>query len=124
MFNLVSPQGFKSVPDYGINVVASSFLKGVFWDFRRGLKKHLKTHRYDCVFLGQHGLAYLHGTLKDVKQTSVLLLADLFPLDWRYTSRWDVRYWVYNTFLLRGFERFENVVFISKYTRNEYLRKI
>ncbi len=49
--NLVSKQGFKKVPDYGVNVVSKHFLLGVFHDFPKGLRQHLVTNRYDAVLL-------------------------------------------------------------------------
>ncbi len=51
-------------------------------------------------------------------------MADLFPIDWRYTNRFDPRFWIYALFMLRGYDRFENVVFISKYTEGEYFDRV
>lgn len=122
IINLVSKQGFKETPKYGTNLIAGSFLKGVFWTFRRALRRHLAAKRYDAVLLGHQGLAYLRGVVKVSGTPCVLTVFDLFALYPEYSPSLDPRYFVFRNFFLRQVRNFENIAFSSHFTERDFER--
>lgn len=120
--SLVSSQGFKEKPDYGLKVESPNFLRGVFRDFRIGLEKTVREGGYDVVLLGHQGLAYLRRTVEYAGAPAVLVAFDFFTLYPQYASRWNPKYFVFNRLLLAEAGKFENVVFSSKFTERDFER--
>lgn len=127
IINLVSPQWFKSPPSYGINIISSifnnpalSFGYGVFFKFPKMLKELLNKNRYDVVILWHQWLAYLYKPLSTLTINLMIIVDDLFPL---YKSVYaGLNYLIYRRFLLNHLSEFKNMVFISNFTKNDYIK--
>lgn len=122
IINLVSSQGFKETPTYGVNLEASSFLKGSFFTFRKLLAERLARNRYDVVLLGHQGLAHLRKTTESSGIPTVLTVFDLFALYDQYSPWWDARFLVFNHCFLGQAKNFANVAFSSAFTLRDYQR--
>lgn len=120
--HLVSPQGFRGVPEYGTNLVSRSFALGVFCTFPRLLSRHLSRNRYDVVLLGHQGLAYLRRTVEKSGIPCAITVMDLFTLYREYANPYHPKFFVFNHFLLRGVKKFANAAFISDFSRRDFVR--
>ena len=125
IINLVSPQWFKEVPNYWINIISNiynnkylSFWYWVFYKFEKELKKILKKWKYTHVILWHQWLAYLWKSLQK-KIKSTIIIHDLFTLYW---DKNGIDEFIYNHFLLKGINKIKNFVFISEFTKNDYER--
>lgn len=124
IINLVSPQWYKEVPNYWINVIANvknkrylSFWYGVFYKYLRWLKKILSEWGYTHIILWHQWLAYLWKKLQD-KYKTIIIVHDLFTL-YDDKKKW-VDEFIYNNFLLKWIDRIKNIVFISEFTKKDY----
>jgi hypothetical protein len=126
IINLVSPQWFKSVPSYGVNIVSSvfgnpllSFAYGVFYKFQQSLKKIVLKEKYDMAILWHQWLAYLSKPLSKLGVNFLIVVDDLFPL-YEYANSLDC--FIYNHLLLAHLGTIKNMVFISNFTKNDYIK--
>ena len=130
ILNLVSRHCFKEDPHYGVNILSPSilhslvgFLFGVFFVFRRGVRRHLRENHYDFVLIGHQWLAYLHDVLDKNSVNFGIVVHDVFSL---YTgiNKNKIKNFIYNNFLARKLCKFENVVCLSHFTLVDYQKRI
>lgn len=128
--NLVSKQGYKSVPAYGVNLTSYytniqmiQFAVGVFRTFRRKLSKHLATHQYDFVLIGHQGLAYLYDVVKKHAPVFGIAVMDLFTLykDLRDNKLFN---FIYNRSMLHKLRKFDHILCISHFTLRDYKKLV
>ena len=124
IINLVSPQWFKGIPNYWININSNiynniylSFWYGVFYKFPKELKKILKKWKYTHIILWHQWLAYLWKKLQEEYKT-IIIVHDLFTL-YDDKKKW-VDEFIYNNFLLKWVNKMKNIVFISEFTKKDY----
>lgn len=126
IINLVSLQWFKEIPAYGTNIISRvfgnpllSFAYGVFYKFPRVLKKILAKEKYDAVILGHQWMAYLSKSLSRLPVKLSIVVDDLFPL---YDYVHGFGFFLYNHVLLAGLSKIKNMVFISDFTKEDYVK--
>lgn len=120
IINLVSPQGFRSVPEYWINIVTRFFLFGSFFSFRKELRTLIVQKNYDFVLLGHQWLAYLYNIIDSLGISQGINVFDLFTFYPEYVSKYDPRFWLFNNFFLKNVKKFQNIVFDSNFAKNDY----
>ena len=123
IINLISPQWFKNIPNYWINIVSNicnniylSFWYWVFFKFHWELKKILKKWKYTHIILWHQWLAYLWKSLQKKIKTTIIV-HDLFTLYW---DKSGLDEFIYNNFLLKWIDKIKNIVFISEFTKNDF----
>lgn len=123
VINLVSPQWFKEIPNYWINIISNicnnkylSFWCWVFFKFPKELKKILRKWKYTHIILWHQWLAYLWKTLQTNVKTTIIV-HDLFTLYWNKRGMDEL---IYNHFLLKWIDKIKNIVFISEFTKNDF----
>ncbi len=126
IINLVSPQWYKGIPKYWINIISNicntlylSFWYGVFYKFLKELERIVKEWKYTHVILGHQWLAYLWENLQKLWFKVTIIIHDLFTL---YGDKNWVNEFIYNHFLLNKIDKIKNMVFISEFTKNDYER--
>jgi len=127
IINLVSPQWFKDIPWYGINIISPfsrcvqlSFGYGVMYKFPKSLKKVFRENSYDAVILWHQGLAYLYPILIKFSFSLSIIVDDLFPL---YESLYSgLSFYIYNHILLSHLKDYKNLIFISDFTKFDYVK--
>ena len=130
ILHLVSRHCFKAPPEYGINIVSHSlgrsplgFLFGVFYKFKRGVRKHLQTHQYDFVIVGHQGLAYLYDVLDQTCNHFGIIVHDVFSL-YKVINKSKIKTFIYNHVLCKKLSAFENVICLSQFTLLDYQKRV
>ncbi|MFB0965111.1 MAG: hypothetical protein QMC36_05500 [Patescibacteria group bacterium] len=79
-------------------------------------------NRYDAVLLGHQGLAYLLPIVKKSGIPFAITVMDLFTLYDEYSNKRDPKFFIFNNCMLTKAKDFENVAFISDFSRRDYVR--
>jgi len=125
LINLYVPARFKWEPSTKhiksniFNTYFLSFLYGVKYVFPKELKKLLKDWKYTHVILWHQFLAYLYPALSKLNIKRIIIIHDLCLFYKENKGLWDI---IYEKLLMKHLDKFENLVFISDFTKDDYIR--
>ncbi len=122
---LYVPSRYKNKPEWKyitsdvFNTYYLSLLYWVTYVFPKKLPKVLKEWWFTHVILGHQFLWYLYPSLSKIDVKISIIVHDLCLLYKKNKNIWDI---IYNKLLMRNLEKFENLVFISEFTKNDYIK--
>lgn len=125
LINLYVPARFKWKPSAKhiksniFNTYFLSFLYGVKCVFPKELKTLLKDWKYTHVILWHQFLAYLYPALSRLNIKRIIIIHDLYLFYKENKGLWDI---IYEKVLMKNLDKFENIVFISDFTKNDYIK--
>ncbi len=125
LINLYVPIRFRWSPKWKqiksdiFNNYYLSLLFGVAYIFPNKLKKILKEWGYTHVILWHQFLGYLYPALSKLNIKRIIIVHDLCLFYKENKGVWDI---VYEKLLMKNLDKFENLVFISNFTKKDYIK--
>lgn len=101
------------------NTYYLSLLYWVIYAFPKELPKLLREGKYTHVILGHQFLGYLYSSLSKIDIKISIIVHDLCLLYKKEKNIWDI---LYTKLLMRNLGKFKNLVFISEFTKNDYMK--
>ena len=125
LINLYIPVRFKWEPEWKqiksnmFNNYYLSLFYGIIYIFPNKLKKLLKNWGYTHVILGHQFMSYLYPALSKINIKRIIIIHDLCLLYKEKKDVWDI---IYTKLLMKDLDKYENLAFISDFTKNDYIK--